>query len=222
MGKRDKRKPKQGPGKGSQELTDQAAQHGFWLPGHGGEPELALLWVAITASTGSSTAGQADPSEPPSDAVGEAPQQMDVLELYQQAVQSPAGDISYLLRFFRDLVGPQVCQHCHGPLSEIRQPWNELCSLHGCQPGSSLQHPALQVPLHLREDFCGSALISAMWCKADVRRSAVGIDLDRLSLVWGWEHNSIALLGAGAERLCLLHANVRWGGMTGRTLSTPH
>eukprot|EP00891_Asterochloris_glomerata_P003101 jgi/Astpho2/3101/Aster-x1120 len=151
MGKRDKRKPKQSPSKGDQEFTDQPAQHGFWLPGHG---------------------GQADASEPPNDAVGEAPQQLDVLELYQQAVQSPAGDISYLLRFFRDLVGPQV-------------------------------------PLHLREDFCGSALISAMWCKADVRRSAVGIDLDRRSLMWGWEHNSIALLGSGADRLCLLHANVR-------------
>ena len=90
----------------------------------------------------------------------------------------------------------------------------ELCSLHGCHTGLSLQQPALQVPLHLREDFCGSALISTTWCKADVRRSAVGVDLDRLSLVWGWKHNSIALLGAGTDRLCLLHANVRCGGTT--------
>ena len=37
MGKRDKRKPKQSPSKGDQEFTDQPAQHGFWLPGHGGE-----------------------------------------------------------------------------------------------------------------------------------------------------------------------------------------
>ncbi|KAL3137735.1 hypothetical protein ABBQ38_005000 [Trebouxia sp. C0009 RCD-2024] len=92
-------------------------------------------------------------------------------DLYQKAVQSPAGDISYMLRFFRQYVG-------------------------------------LQVPLHLREDFSGTSFICATWCKADVRRTALGIDIDREALAWGWRHNGQALLGQPENQMCLVQANV--------------
>ena len=87
--------------------------------------------------------------------------------LYESAVQSPKGDISYLVALYQQYVGPQVAvTHCQ----------SRLCML---QPASYV--PALkmdwrpkQVPQHLREDFCGTALISATWCRGDVRRTATG------------------------------------------------
>ncbi|KAL0053618.1 hypothetical protein WJX82_008407 [Trebouxia sp. C0006] len=96
---------------------------------------------------------------------------LDRHELYQKAVQSPAGDISYMVKFFRQYVG-------------------------------------LQVPLHLREDFSGTSLICATWCKSDVRRTALGVDIDREALQWGWRHNGQAMLGQAESQMCLLEANV--------------
>lgn len=67
----------------------------------------------------------------------------------------------------------------------------------------------LQVPLHLREDFSGTSLICATWCKSDVRRTALGVDIDREALQWGWRHNGQAMLGQAESQMCLLEANVR-------------
>lgn len=44
-------------------------------------------------------------------------------------------------------------------------------------------------PLVLREDFCGTAQLSAAWCLGDKRRSAIAVDLDGPTLAWGREHN---------------------------------
>ena len=68
-----------------------------------------------------------------------------------------------------------------------------------------------QVPLHLREDFSGTALISAAWCKTDVRRTAIGVDIDREALDWGWKHNGETMLSSAAQQLCLVEANVSVG-----------
>lgn len=65
-----------------------------------------------------------------------------------------------------------------------------------------------QVPLHLREDFSGTSLISAAWCKSDVRRTALGVDIDREALQWGWTHNAEAMLSSAGDQLCLIEANV--------------
>jgi hypothetical protein len=67
-----------------------------------------------------------------------------------------------------------------------------------------------QRPEHLREDFCGSALICGVWCRGDVRRTATGLDVDGDALAWGCRENGSGLLGEGgaAARLCLLHCNV--------------
>ncbi|GJM92494.1 hypothetical protein PR202_ga08970 [Eleusine coracana subsp. coracana] len=46
-----------------------------------------------------------------------------------------------------------------------------------------------RVPLHLQEDFCGTALLSAEWIRTDARRTALGLDLDLESLEWCLENN---------------------------------
>ncbi|GAQ87004.1 hypothetical protein KFL_003250070 [Klebsormidium nitens] len=91
--------------------------------------------------------------------------------LYQRAVQSPKGDISYLVKFFLTYVGGRV-------------------------------------PVHLREDFCGTALICAEWLRPDVRRTATGLDLDDDALRWGASHNIGSLPDGGGGRMCLLLGNV--------------
>lgn len=109
------------------------------------------------------------------------------------AVQSPAGDISYMLKFFRQYVGLQVRENCEDLILWLRGQSGHM----------------LQVPLHLREDFSGTSLICASWCKADVRRTALGVDIDRDALTWGWKHNGQAMLGQPENQMCLVQANVR-------------
>src|SRR5688500_17424278 len=65
-----------------------------------------------------------------------------------------------------------------------------------------------RVPLALREDFCGTAFISAEWVRSHPRRTALAIDLDEAPLAWGRTWN-VAPLGADARRLTLLKKDVR-------------
>jgi SAM-dependent methyltransferase len=62
--------------------------------------------------------------------------------------------------------------------------------------------------LSLREDFCGTAFLSAAWVASDPQRTAVGLDLDGPTLQWGREHN-LAPLGADASRVTLRLQDVR-------------
>lgn len=58
-------------------------------------------------------------------------------------------------------------------------------------------------PKTLREDFCGTALLSATWLAGATDRSAVGIDLDRATLEWGRKrHFSDPALSERIELLC--------------------
>ncbi|KAL5716806.1 hypothetical protein ACHQM5_009926 [Ranunculus cassubicifolius] len=91
--------------------------------------------------------------------------------LYQESVQMPKGDISYLHKFFLTYIGGRV-------------------------------------PLHLQEDFCGTALLSTEWLRADPRRTAVGLDLDDEALSWCLENN-VNKIGADVySRISLFHGNV--------------
>jgi SAM-dependent methyltransferase len=65
-----------------------------------------------------------------------------------------------------------------------------------------------RLPLRLREDFCGTALLCARWVESHAERIATGIDLDRDTLDWGLEHN-IAPLGDAKKRVKLLEQDVR-------------
>jgi len=63
-------------------------------------------------------------------------------------------------------------------------------------------------PLHLREDFCGTALLSATWVKGRRDRTAEGYDLDPVTLAWGRKHN-LEPLGEAASRVALHQRDVR-------------
>ncbi|KAK6235170.1 hypothetical protein QQP08_025246 [Theobroma cacao] len=91
--------------------------------------------------------------------------------LYQQSVQSPKGDISYLQKFFLMYVGGRL-------------------------------------PLHLQEDFCGTALLSTEWLRTDSRRTAVGLDLDLEALQWCLKNNINKVGADGYSRISLFHGNV--------------
>lgn len=64
-------------------------------------------------------------------------------------------------------------------------------------------------PLSVREDFCGTALFSAEWCKSDPRRTALGVDLDGPTLDWGRANTLAAAPPDAAERVTLAQADVR-------------
>jgi SAM-dependent methyltransferase len=41
----------------------------------------------------------------------------------------------------------------------------------------------------MREDFCGTANLSAAWCRSNAKRTAIGLDLDPEVLAWGRARN---------------------------------
>jgi len=63
-------------------------------------------------------------------------------------------------------------------------------------------------PKSLREDFCGTALLSAEWCKSHPKRRALGVDLCSDTLAWGERHNVKPAGKDVASRLSLVNANV--------------
>lgn len=62
--------------------------------------------------------------------------------------------------------------------------------------------------LSMREDFCGTALLSTEWCKTDPRRTAIGVDLDKSTLDWGLKNNIQAAAGDIENRITLINGNV--------------
>lgn len=65
-----------------------------------------------------------------------------------------------------------------------------------------------RLPLSLREDFCGTALLCADWVKSNPKRTATGIDIDPSVLAWGIDHN-LAPIGEPGNRVQLLEQDVR-------------
>lgn len=63
------------------------------------------------------------------------------------------------------------------------------------------------LPLSLREDFCGTALMCADWVRNKPQRTALGLDLHAPTLAWGQKHN-VDPLGDAAKRVQLLQQNV--------------
>src|SRR5262249_50260286 len=62
--------------------------------------------------------------------------------------------------------------------------------------------------LHLREDFCGTALLCTAWVRGRGERTAEVFDISRPPLEWGLAHNS-PLLGEAALRIQLHAKDVR-------------
>ncbi|MBK8236006.1 MAG: class I SAM-dependent methyltransferase [Deltaproteobacteria bacterium] len=65
-----------------------------------------------------------------------------------------------------------------------------------------------RVPQHLREDFCGTATLSAHWVRDHDDRTATGVDLDAETLAWGRAHH----LRGVESQVDLLERNVLDGG----------
>ncbi len=66
-------------------------------------------------------------------------------------------------------------------------------------------------PLVIREDFCGTALLSTIWVSGDGARRAIAIDIDQETLDWGLAHN-IQPAGSDVEgRIELIQADVLEG-----------
>uniref|UniRef100_A0A1D1XDR3 Uncharacterized protein n=1 Tax=Anthurium amnicola TaxID=1678845 RepID=A0A1D1XDR3_9ARAE len=71
-----------------------------------------------------------------------------------------------------------------------------------------LRYVGGRMPLHLQEDFCGTALLSAEWLRSDPRRTAVGLDLDLEALDWCLKNNLNKIGPDGYSRISLFHGNV--------------
>ena len=63
-------------------------------------------------------------------------------------------------------------------------------------------------PVHFREDFCGTGLLSVDWCRGNPDRTAHGVDLCKDTLKWGEEHNVIPAGEQVASRVNLQYGNV--------------
>lgn len=62
-------------------------------------------------------------------------------------------------------------------------------------------------PVTLKEDFCGTAVLSCEWIGRNDERRAIGVDLDAATLQWSRE-NYVPKLGEAESRLTLLEKNV--------------
>jgi hypothetical protein len=63
-------------------------------------------------------------------------------------------------------------------------------------------------PKLLREDFCGTALLSTTWCLGDPSRRAIGVDLDGPTLEWGRIHNLAPHAKKLGDRVRLVQGDV--------------
>lgn len=71
------------------------------------------------------------------------------------------------------------------------------------------RHARGEKALILREDFCGTFLISCAWIQSDPKRKAIGIDLDPEPIAYGKKHGFKKLKPAEKKRLKLLRQDVR-------------
>ncbi|MCH2109031.1 MAG: class I SAM-dependent methyltransferase, partial [Polyangiaceae bacterium] len=85
----------------------------------------------------------------------------------------------------------------------VQAPEHEVATLEG-----AYRKAFGKKPLSMREDFCGTALLSSAWVESHKKRVATGVDICEKTLSWGKKHN-VAPLGEAASRLTLLNDDVR-------------
>jgi len=66
-----------------------------------------------------------------------------------------------------------------------------------------------RLPTLLKEDFCGTAFLSAHWVATRAKNVAVGVDLDTETLAWGRRHNLAPLSPEQRSRITLVRDDVR-------------
>jgi SAM-dependent methyltransferase len=69
-----------------------------------------------------------------------------------------------------------------------------------------------RAPRSMREDFCGTALLSREWVRGSEDRAALGVDLDRKTLAWAREHNLEPYADELGDRMILREGDVRTRG----------
>jgi len=124
-------------------------------------------------------------------------------------VQACANEVRYLEKFHRETE----------PIPKYA-PHKDIFHQSASDSNSSLLAPhifaprLMPKPRILREDFCGTAQLSATWVQRDVQREAYGVDIDREVVAWARSHHGVGrvsspalrLLGTGSHRariLCL-------------------
>ncbi len=65
-----------------------------------------------------------------------------------------------------------------------------------------------RAPLSLREDFCGTGLLTATWVKSNDERTGIGVDIDPGVLAWGRGHN-LGPIGEPGDRIKIYCQDVR-------------
>lgn len=65
-----------------------------------------------------------------------------------------------------------------------------------------------RVPLHFREDFCGTGFLASHWIRRGKQYTAEGFDIDPDTVAWGVEHN-FEPLGEKANRMTFHVKDVR-------------
>ncbi|HWA71442.1 MAG TPA: class I SAM-dependent methyltransferase [Polyangiaceae bacterium] len=65
-----------------------------------------------------------------------------------------------------------------------------------------------RAPESLREDFCGTALLTSKWVQRGPKRTGVGVDIDPKVLEWGKAHN-ISPIGEAGNKIKLYCQDVR-------------
>ncbi len=70
-----------------------------------------------------------------------------------------------------------------------------------------------RAPRHFREDFCGTAWLSATWVGLDREHTAEGFDLDPAPLAWGRAHNLTKLDEDARSRVVLHRRDARSRGL---------
>ena len=63
-------------------------------------------------------------------------------------------------------------------------------------------------PKTIREDFCGTALFAAEWCKSNPKRRAIGVDLCAATLQWGMDNILNDASASVKKRITLLNEDV--------------
>ncbi len=63
-------------------------------------------------------------------------------------------------------------------------------------------------PTHMREDFCGTCLLSCYWVKLHHRNTTESYDIDPEPLRWGYDHN-LAPLGNDRDRVAQYQEDAR-------------
>ncbi|MCI0364473.1 MAG: class I SAM-dependent methyltransferase [Phycisphaerales bacterium] len=122
----------------------------------------------------------------------------DKYELYELSVQEPQAEGDLVEQVWKD----RALRHKNPPNPRLAG---------GLLPGARRWRTptARSTPHHIREDFCGTAIVCIDWIKRHRKNTAIGIDLDPKILELATKRSNQKLKPAQRRRLKLIHGDVR-------------